>query len=110
MMDGMFGLKPQVLEKLQIVFKTFPEIEKVILYGSRAIGNYKQASDIDLSIVGMDLDLPLQFAIENQLDDLLLPYKIDISIFHKIDNEKLLQHIEQFGKVIYNKVGQYDSL
>jgi hypothetical protein len=43
------------------------------------------------------------FKIENEIDDLLLPYKIDLSIFHKIENHQLLEHIKRIGKVFYEK-------
>jgi predicted nucleotidyltransferase len=78
-----------------------PEIEKAILFGSRAKGNYKPASDIDLTLVGDDLTLTIQQTIENELDDLLLPYKFDISIYHTISSKELLDHIERIGQLFF---------
>ncbi len=93
-----FGLSNDDIDKIKVVFAKFPEIERVIIYGSRAKGNYKLASDIDLTLVGEKLTLSLLQSLENDMDDLLLPYKFDISIFHQISNPDLLNHIERVGK------------
>jgi type I restriction enzyme S subunit len=98
-----FGLRSSDIEKITEVFSKYPDVQKVILYGSRAKGNYKNGSDIDLTMVGDSLDLTIQFKIENDLDDLLLPYGIDLSIFSKISNTDLVDHINRVGKVFYTK-------
>lgn len=101
--DFTFGLKSEALEKIQSVLIAFPEVEKCVVYGSRAMGNYRHNSDIDLTLVGKKLSLTELFRIENELDDLLLPYQIDLSIFHQIDNPELINHIEEQGKTLYIK-------
>lgn len=93
------GLDKTDIEKIQEIFACHREVEKVILYGSRAKGNYKPASDINLTLVGKDLNLTIQQEIESELDDLLLPYKFDISIYHQISNKDLIGHIERVGKI-----------
>jgi type I restriction enzyme S subunit len=95
------GLDQQAISKINDVFRLFPEINEVILYGSRAMGNFKPYSDIDLTLKGKGLDLSIQQKIETQLDDLLLPYKIDLSIFHQIQNQDLVDHISRVGKKFY---------
>lgn len=60
-------------------------------------------SDIDLAMTGKDLNLTILFEIENALDDLLFPYKIDLSIYWKIENADLLGHINQAGLVFYER-------
>lgn len=97
------GLNNLDIKKIQSVFKLHPEIEKAILFGSRAKGNYKAASDIDLTLVGTTLTLSLQQEIENELDDLLLPYKFDISIYHTINSTELLDHINRVGQLFFKK-------
>lgn len=97
------GLDNSDIQKIQSVFKLYQEVEKAILYGSRAKGNFKPASDIDLTLVGSSLNLTIQQKIENDLDDLLLPYKIDLSIQHTISNKELLEHIERIGVVLFQK-------
>ena len=101
----MFGLKAKHIDAINACFAQYPQIEQVILYGSRANGNYKNGSDIDLTIVG-DLDYNNLLKLENQLDDLLLPYKMDLSLKHKITNPDLLEQIERVGKVFYEKEKQ----
>ena len=99
----MFGLTPQVIAAIQAVFAKYPQVERVVLYGSRALGTYRKGSDIDLTMAGSELDLSLQQKIEVELDDLLLPYKIDLSIVHHIKNPDLASHIAQAGVTFYER-------
>jgi len=99
----MHGLKDIHVKKIQSAFANCKAIDKAILYGSRAKGNYRNGSDIDLTLVGNALDLSMLLKIENKLDDLLLPYNIDLSIFHKIENTDLIEHINRVGFVFYEK-------
>lgn len=98
-----FGLKENSIEQMISVFKKYAELEQVILYGSRAKGNFKNGSDIDLTLVGEQLNLKLTNKIENELDDLMLPYTFDVSIYNYINNSNLLEHIKRVGKVFYRK-------
>ncbi|WP_254442102.1 nucleotidyltransferase domain-containing protein [Duganella vulcania] len=98
-----FGLKASVVHSMGAVFSTHPEVEQAILYGSRAKGNYRRGSDIDLCLTGAGLTMPLLLKIENELDDLLLPYKIDLSIRDRIDNPELLTHIERASVSFYHR-------
>ena len=96
--DLQFGLRSEVLEKLLSVFHKHPNVERVTIYGSRSIGNYRNGSDIDLTMIGDKLQWSDLQVIEQEIDELLLPYKVDLSIFNQIDNPDLLNHIEQWGK------------
>lgn len=101
-----FGLKPEVIASIQGVFARYPQVIKVIIYGSRAKGNYKQGSDIDLTMIGAEnfkLDLNTQFEIEEALDELMLPYLFDLSIHDRIGNENLLAHIGRVGQIFYKR-------
>jgi len=102
------GLSDSVIEKIRSVFRKWPEINEVVLYGSRAMGNFREGSDIDLTIKSEVLTLSQKFQIESELDDLLLPYKIDLSILSMIDSLTLIEHIQRVGKVFYRK-GEQDS-
>jgi uncharacterized protein len=97
------GLTKEELDNIKAVFTKYKQIEKVVIYGSRAMGNYKPASDIDLALVGKDIDLSLQLEIESELDDLMLPMKFDISIFNKLENPEFISHINRVGKEFYNR-------
>ena len=98
-----YGLPSSAVEKLKLVFKHHAKIKKVIIYGSRAKGTYRAGSDIDLCVVAPEWDLHALFTLENEIDDLLLPWKIDLSLKHKIDNPDLLHHIETIGIEFYSK-------
>ncbi len=67
------GLGPEVIDSINRVLAAHPEVHQAILYGSRAKGNYRAGSDIDLCLLGKDLTVTQLLKIENELDDLLLP-------------------------------------
>ena len=92
-----YGLAQEDIDKIQGVFIRYPVIEKAILYGSRAKGTFRNGSDIDLTLLGKGLTLSILFALENDLGDLMLPYKIDLSILQKIEDADLVGHIERVG-------------
>ena len=98
-----FGLASTAVEKIRNVFASHPEVERSVLYGSRATGTYKNGSDIDLTMYGEDLNHTLLLKILDELDDLLLPWMIDLSIFRQIDNVSLREHIERAGVVFYQR-------
>ena len=98
-----FGLRAEVLEQLNELFKSHPEIVTVVLYGSRAKGTYRPGSDIDITIKGEHFNDSLVGKLAEEIDDLLLPYSFDISSWSQIDNPDLLSHIERVGIVIYQK-------
>lgn len=98
-----FGLKEKSIEQIIECLRTFPEITEAIIYGSRAKGNYKIDSDIDLTIKGPELSLSIQFKLANKLDDLLLPYQFDLSVYHQINNPDLIEHIKRVGQTFYKK-------
>ncbi len=95
----MYGLKDIHIQKIKSVFENYLLIEKAILYGSRAKGNFLNGSDIDICLCGNKLDLTILNKIENDIDDLLLPYKVDISLYHKIENTLLKEHINRVGLI-----------
>jgi len=97
------GLNTATVDRIRSVLARFSEVDKAILYGSRAKSTYKSGSDIDLALSGRDLDASVLSRITSALDDLLLPYKIDVSIFANISNSNLLGHIERVGVVFYEK-------
>lgn len=98
-----YGLKDKHIVAINSIFEKYPKIEKAILYGSRAKGNYKNGSDIDITLKGDNLDLNTLIKIKIELDDLLLPYKIDLSIFFKIENPDLIEHINRIGIIFYQQ-------
>lgn len=100
-MNQDFGLKENDISMIIEVLKLFPEIEKVVIYGFRAKGNHRNGSDIDLTLIGENLNLNNLNRLSSKLDDLLLPYLFDISIYDKIDNPDLINHIDRIGKSFF---------
>ncbi|MBS1685808.1 MAG: nucleotidyltransferase domain-containing protein [Bacteroidetes bacterium] len=98
-----YGLKDEELIAIRRVFASFTQVEKAVIYGSRAKGTFKPASDIDITVVGSELNTSILNQIANELDDLLLPYQIDLSIYHHISNPDLIEHISRVGKSLYEK-------
>lgn len=97
------GLPQHALERLRDVFRQWPQVERVILYGSRAKGTYRRGSDIDLCVVGEDLGVVDLLKLEGEIDDLLLPWKVDLSLRHQIADPDLLGHIERVGTSLYSR-------
>ncbi len=97
------GLPADAVAAIQRVLAGCPAVEQALLYGSRAKGNYRRGSDIDLSLKGDGLTYRDLLRLMDELDDLLLPYMIDLSIYHQIDNPALREHIERVGVVFYQR-------
>lgn len=99
-----YGLSEATIQKICAVFVRYPQVEKAILYGSRATGTYENGSDIDLTLCGgSDLTLDALCRIRDELDDLLLPYAIDVSIFRDIGDSAVVDHIHRVGVPMYEK-------
>lgn len=96
-----FGLPSAAVNALCGVLAQYPQIERAIVYGSRAKGNYRPGSDIDLTLDAPTLTPSDLLRIETKLDDLLLPYQLDVSLLSQIDNPQLRGHIERVGKVLW---------
>ncbi len=99
----MFGLSVEEMENIKLVFQQNTAVESVVLYGSRAKGNFKAGSDIDITLIGNTLCYKNLVNISLELDDLLLPYEFDISIYKDITSESLLEHIKRIGVVLYER-------
>lgn len=96
----MCGLDPETVNKIKGACARIETIDMVVLYGSRAKGNYHAGSDIDITLAGLNLtSVNAVYPLMIELDELYLPYTFDISIFNNIDNAGLRNHIEKGGKV-----------
>jgi uncharacterized protein len=98
-----FGLKKNTIDKINAVFEKIPSIEEVVIYGSRAKGNYREGSDIDITIKGENISYATLSKINQEIDDLNTPYLFDISIFDKLDSKEFIEHINRVGKTFYKK-------
>ena len=99
-----YGLPPSTIRGICAVLSRYPQVERALLYGSRAKGNYKTGSDIDLTLCGgADLTLNVLYRILDDLDELLLPYTIDLSIFGDIGDPDVVEHIQRVGVLFYER-------
>ena len=96
-----FGLETMEMDKIIMSIASIDGVDKAVIYGSRAKGNYKPFSDVDISLVGKSLSYSDLLRLHSIIDDLLLPYDIDLNIFDLIQNENLKEHILRCGRVIY---------
>jgi len=92
-----YGLPAGALDQILGLLQSDPAVETVLLYGSRALGRQRPGSDIDLCLVAPTLGLGELLQLQARLDDLLLPWAIDLQLHHKIDHPPLLEHIDRVG-------------
>jgi uncharacterized protein len=91
------GISTTVCQEIEGVLRNFPKITCCKLYGSRAMGNYREGSDIDLAVFGSGLGLKDQLDLVNDLEDLDYPYRFDVVIYDNIKNPALKAHIDKYG-------------
>ena len=99
----MFGLTDQEIQQLKVYLAAIPEIKRARIYGSRAKGNYKDFSDVDLTLEGVALTRRHLLRLATQLHDSSLPYQFDLSLYDTLKNPDLLSHIGRCGRIIYEK-------
>ena len=100
-----FGLDEEALNTLEDAIKPFPDIEEAIVYGSRAMGNFKSYSDIDIALKGEKLTDRSVSALHTFLNYAApgFPYKADVLNYHTLSNTELKKHIDEHGKVLYKR-------
>lgn len=100
----MYGLIDRDLYYIQKAFEELSEVEKAILFGSRALGNYKNGSDVDLAVVGEKVSHKTMVKLNDSLNEVYpLPYMFDLVHYDTISNENLKNHIDDYGKELYRK-------
>ena len=78
-----FGLSDTVIKELQDVFRRHANIKKVLIFGSRSKGNYRAGSDIDLAVIGSNIEYSQLLNILCEIDDLELLYSVDLLDYQK---------------------------
>jgi predicted nucleotidyltransferase len=96
-----FGLAEATIDSVNKVFSNYNEIEEVLVYGSRAKGNYREGSDVDLTLIGLEITNEVLSKVCQDIDDLNTPYFYDISLYHKLNSKNLIDHIKQVGQRFY---------
>ena len=99
-----FGLSKSEVEQIQKIFRSCPGIEQVLIFGSRAMGNYRKTSDIDFALKG-DINFDLTAKIKYQLEEeTTLPYFFDVVDYQHIKDKELKKRIDLYGKIFYQKL------
>ena len=96
-----YGIKDDYWKRLETVLVSHKNIEKVILYGSRAKGTNRMYSDVDIVLVGEKINNREYTNIIQEIDDLLLPFIFDISVYYSIKDSNLIESINRTGVIIY---------
>ena len=98
----MFAIVTKSYELILKTLSEFNEIEKATIYGSRAMGNFKPGSDIDLAIYGKKITLETILKLKTKLEqELPIPYYFDLTHYETLTNPELKKHIDEFGKLFY---------
>lgn len=98
----MYGISDRDLQELRSILSSIPNIEEAIIYGSRARGDYKKGSDIDLSIKGRDLSFHDLSLLDDKLYYSYIPYFFDTNSYYHLSNPNLIANINKDGKVLYS--------
>jgi predicted nucleotidyltransferase len=99
----MFGIYPKSCEEILSIIEDCSSIDEVVIYGSRAKGNFREGSDIDITLKG-DITKEDLNKLWHRLDDSFIPYKFDISIYNNLKSESLIEHIQRVGKIFYKRI------
>lgn len=103
-LEARTGLAQKDLSMIREAAAALPAIETLVLFGSRAKGNYRKGSDVDLAVKGDTVDDRTIAQLNDQLNEVLpLPYFFDVLNFHTIAEPELKSHIDRVGLVIFNK-------
>jgi uncharacterized protein len=102
-MKATHGLSAKTVEQIADVLGHFPEVERAVIFGSRAKGTYKPGSDIDLALVGNGLNWAKLGQIDDALDDLLLPYRFSLLDFGSNTDPEVAAHVRRVGVAFYEK-------
>src|SRR5450759_1848541 len=98
-----FGLTDKIIADIEQVFETNSKIDKAYIFGSRAKGNFKDGSDIDVAIKGNELTFKDILHCTGKLEELNLPYRIDLLDYDKIKEPALKEHIDRVGIEFYSR-------
>jgi predicted nucleotidyltransferase len=99
-----FGLKTENIKQISNIVSSFTEVQQAIIFGSRAMGNYKNGSDVDIALKGENITYEIVTQIKYQLnEETTMPYFFDVVDYDRLKNEDLKTHIDQFGKALFTK-------
>ncbi len=97
-----FGLQHEDITAIIAVLAQYPSVQTALIFGSRAKGNYKQGSDVDIALKGAEMSDQTAAAVAYQLnEETIMPYRFDVLNYHTIVNPDLRAHIDRVGQQLY---------
>ena len=100
------GLKEKYRSTLIDILAADPRVERVVLFGSRATGAFRPASDIDLALYGDELTFSDLARLRTRIEETSIPQQVDLALVKNIDNPKLLAHIREDGVEWFRREGK----
>lgn len=98
-----FGLPDETVELIVDVRRRYPPVEWAVLFGSRAQGNFRPGSDIDLTLVGAGITHRTLLHIMDELDNAPIPCRVDLSLLDQLQDPDVRDHIERRGITFYSR-------
>ena len=98
-----YGISLEQLNEIINLISKVNVVRKIVLFGSRAKGNFENGSDIDLALFGDQVKLNDILELSVEIDNLELPYKIDLVNYNRISNLELKNHIDRIGQVLFER-------
>lgn len=99
----MFGLREGIIDEIVNVISKYEEIDKAVVFGSRARGDYKKTSDIDLAIFSSNISSTKLNLVRDNIDTLDIIYKVDVVHFESLNKEGIIKNIKSEGVIIYSR-------
>ena len=103
MNNNSFGLSAETLAAIVKVVASVGNVQRALIYGSRAKGTFRPNSDVDIMLEGDALTISDLSLVEERLDDLLLPWRFDVCARNRVSNEALIKEVDTWGRVVYAK-------
>ena len=99
----MWGLKQRDIDLIRNLAQNYPSVEQVIIFGSRAMGNYREGSDVDLALQGPVTPREVREMAGLLNDELPTPYMYDVLALDSLTNQALVHHIQTVGQILYQR-------
>jgi predicted nucleotidyltransferase len=95
-----FGLRPGEIEAIVAAITKYGGVETAVIFGSRAMGNYKPTSDVDIAIISRNCNIASKISFELNQES-MMPYQFDIIDYNTLTNQNLKASIDQNGILIF---------
>lgn len=103
-MMNRFGISEKSFKLLLEALTKYPQVEEAIIFGSRAKGNSKKGSDIDLAIRGAQCSALLALTLQSYFnEELPIPYMVDVLDYNSLNHQELKAHIDRVGVKFYQR-------